>query len=210
MVEVQEHSAEQKIKEAAEALFAELGMKGTTIRKVAERADVNIALVNYYFRSKEKLFQSIFEEKFKTYMDIGLGILTDRSRDLWIRLEDYINEMVSNMKKDEHLPIFIMSETHYDPDLILGMRSFSKEEMQIKAERIQDMLDSEYQKGNIRKVFALDFELTMSSMLVFPFLTKNIVKHSGRLDDEFGSFDEYLDHVKGTVLFAMKQFLKTE
>jgi len=44
-------------------LFAEKGFEGTSIRDLAARADVNVAMVNYYFGSKEKLFESIVEER---------------------------------------------------------------------------------------------------------------------------------------------------
>ena len=53
---------EAKIKKAAIELFEKFGSKGTTVRKVAEKAGVNLALMNYYFRSKEKLFASVFQE----------------------------------------------------------------------------------------------------------------------------------------------------
>ena len=44
-------------------LFAEKGFEGTSIRDLAARAGVNVAMVNYYFGSKEKLFESMVEEK---------------------------------------------------------------------------------------------------------------------------------------------------
>jgi len=49
-----------RILDAAEALFAERGAAGTSVREVAERAEVNPALVHYYFGSKESLHQSVF------------------------------------------------------------------------------------------------------------------------------------------------------
>ena len=48
-------------------LFAEKGFEGTSIRDLAARADVNIAMVNYYFGSKDKLFEAIVEQK-SSYM----------------------------------------------------------------------------------------------------------------------------------------------
>src|SRR5450432_660108 len=44
-------------------LFAEKGFEGTSIRDLAARADVNVAMINYYFGSKEKLFESMVEER---------------------------------------------------------------------------------------------------------------------------------------------------
>ncbi|UXP33446.1 TetR/AcrR family transcriptional regulator [Reichenbachiella agarivorans] len=205
-----EDTTESKIKEAAESLFAKYGLKGTTIRKVAEKAGVNIALVNYYFRSKEKLFLSVFEEKLKIYTEMGIGILTDRKRDIWSRIRDYVDEMINAMMKESNLPIFIMSETHFNPNLITQIKSFSKEEMRLKSQKIQTVLDEELEKGNIRKVDAIDFECTLTSMMIFPFLTKNILKHTGRLDEDFNGFDGFLEHNKSNVIFAITNFLKKD
>jgi AcrR family transcriptional regulator len=49
--------------ETATDLFARKGYEGTSIREIAERASVNLAMVNYYFGSKEKLFENIVEYK---------------------------------------------------------------------------------------------------------------------------------------------------
>jgi AcrR family transcriptional regulator len=49
--------------ETAMDLFAGKGYEGTSIREIAERASVNLAMVNYYFGSKEKLFENIVEYK---------------------------------------------------------------------------------------------------------------------------------------------------
>ncbi len=53
----------EHIMEVAVALFAEKGFEGTSIRDLAHQADVNIAMINYYFGSKEKLFVSLLENK---------------------------------------------------------------------------------------------------------------------------------------------------
>jgi AcrR family transcriptional regulator len=53
----------QQIIEAAIELFAQKGFEGTSIRDLAAKADVNVAMVNYYFGSKEKLFEALVEVK---------------------------------------------------------------------------------------------------------------------------------------------------
>ena len=56
-----EYSEKQlQIIEAAEKLFAAKGFNGTSVRDIAETADVNLAMISYYFGSKEKLFEAMF------------------------------------------------------------------------------------------------------------------------------------------------------
>ena len=50
-----------QIMEAAEALFADNGFNGTSVRDIADKAGVNLAMISYYFGSKEKLLEAIFE-----------------------------------------------------------------------------------------------------------------------------------------------------
>jgi AcrR family transcriptional regulator len=52
-----------RIMEAAEELFAETGFNGTSVRDIAEKAQVNLAMISYYFGSKDKLLEALFEHR---------------------------------------------------------------------------------------------------------------------------------------------------
>src|SRR5512138_657276 len=54
---------QMQIMEAAEKLFSEKGFDGTSVRDIAEEAGVNLAMISYYFGSKEKLMQAIFRHR---------------------------------------------------------------------------------------------------------------------------------------------------
>jgi AcrR family transcriptional regulator len=64
-----ELSTEEKIKDAARRIFTKKGFLATTIRDIATEADINVASVNYYFRSKENLFAFIMDETIKKLFD---------------------------------------------------------------------------------------------------------------------------------------------
>jgi len=80
-------------------LFADKGFEGTSIRDLAKAAEVNVAMVNYYFGSKEKLVEAIIEEK-SSYMKDRIEELEsntslndlDRINAL---IEDYVNRILS-------------------------------------------------------------------------------------------------------------------
>ena len=57
---IKDLSTEQKIKNAARKVFTEKGYAATRTRDIAEAAGINLALLNYYFRSKQKLFEEVF------------------------------------------------------------------------------------------------------------------------------------------------------
>ena len=85
--------------DAAEALFAEHGYEGTTTRMLAKEAGVNIAMVSYYFGSKEKLFEALVESRAGVLRD-KLISLTERDIDPWTKIElivdYYVERIISN------------------------------------------------------------------------------------------------------------------
>lgn len=80
--------------EKAEALFAEHGFEGTSIRTLAKEADVNVAMVSYYFGSKEKLFEALVEYR-ASYLRDKLKSLNEQVTDPVRRLEELVKAYVS-------------------------------------------------------------------------------------------------------------------
>ena len=64
-----------KLLDVAEELFAESGFSGTTVRDISAKADINQALINYHFQSKQGLFKAIFERRAKVLVEERLSLL---------------------------------------------------------------------------------------------------------------------------------------
>src|ERR1700712_7216 len=79
---VKNTSTEEKIKEAARRVFTRKGYDATRTRDIAEESGYNLALINYYFRSKEKLFDLIMVEHLQFFIHSIKGILDDRETTL--------------------------------------------------------------------------------------------------------------------------------
>ena len=78
-------------------LFAEKGFEGTSIRDIATKADVNVAMINYYFGSKEKLFESMLEQKAAYTRGALEEIVTDKSLSEIEKLDRIIDNYVSKL-----------------------------------------------------------------------------------------------------------------
>ena len=52
----------------AEKLFAEKGFSGTSIRDISQEADINVSMISYYFGSKEKLIEALFEVRAEDFI----------------------------------------------------------------------------------------------------------------------------------------------
>lgn len=89
----------EHIMQVAMELFAEKGFEGTSIRDLAHRADVNIAMINYYFGSKEKLFEMLLENKARFMRDKVESIQNDKTisefEKINLIIEGYVNRFLS-------------------------------------------------------------------------------------------------------------------
>jgi AcrR family transcriptional regulator len=93
-------STEEKIKEAAKKVFTQKGYFATRTRDIAEEAGLNLALLNYYFRSKEKLFEIVMLEKVQKFFGVLLPVLNNPATTLEEKIESipdkYIDLILEN------------------------------------------------------------------------------------------------------------------
>jgi len=93
-------STEQKIIRAADKLFTQKGYAATKTREIAEEAGTNLALLNYYFGSKENLYKKVVKEKFSILLDALRPILSDEQISLKEKIslitKNYTNLLLEN------------------------------------------------------------------------------------------------------------------
>lgn len=110
-------SAEERIKLAARAVFVAKVYDGTTSRDIAEAAGLNVALTNYYFRSKEKLFKLIFEEMHQAHFAAMREHLNQEGLTLPQHVEQLIEAEYASMQQSPGVPQFLVHEMHRNPNL---------------------------------------------------------------------------------------------
>src|SRR6187402_1350284 len=91
-IQAADHSTEEKIKVAARKVFLKKGFSAARTRDIAEEAGINLALLNYYFRSKKKLFDEVMQEKIRTLIETIIPILNNPTSSL----EEKIKLLVTN------------------------------------------------------------------------------------------------------------------
>ena len=89
-----DESAADRILKAASHLFTEKGFSAITTRDIANQAGTNSALVNYYFRSKEKLFELIMKENFSRFVEGISGILNDEQTTIWQKIDLLVEKYI--------------------------------------------------------------------------------------------------------------------
>ncbi len=91
-----------QILQVAEKLFAHHGFEGTSIREISREAGVNIAMVSYYFGSKEKLMEAIFHYRVNTAWFGVQEILGDTSRDAWEKMKILFGSFIEKINEKKY------------------------------------------------------------------------------------------------------------
>ena len=159
-------TTEEKIIEAAGKVFSQKGYAATRNRDIAEEAGLNMALLNYYFRSKEKLFEIVMVENSRKFFSVILPIVNDFDSTFMEKIELLTDNYIDLLIESPELPLFIFNEIKVDPDSFKG--------------RVQvDMLfNGSHFISQIRAVIPevepLQFVISLFGMILFPFVSKPI------------------------------------
>ena len=102
-------NTEQSILKAAEKEFLKKGFSGSKTTEIAKEAGVTHAMLHYYFRTKENLFNKVFEEKAKQLADTFLSRV-DESLPFLEKIKCFIEAHFDLLTANPELPLFIYRE----------------------------------------------------------------------------------------------------
>ncbi len=186
-------NTEQKIFDAATELFVEKGVDRTSVRDIASKAGINLALMNYYFRSKENLFDAIFTNLVQKNTKDLIQIL-DSDLALPEKIRKYVSAYIDILIDNPLLVSFFMAILHRSREKITEMEVVSN---LYGREIFTQQIIEEGKKGNIRKTDPSHFFVDMISMITFPFAIKPLIKHKNELSEE--EFNAFIEERKTTI-----------
>lgn len=165
-----DQNMELKILESAEKLFLEQGFLKTTTGQIAQLAGCNQALVHYYYRTKEQLFERVYEQKIQLLFSNFIAEVETCDS-----FEESITRMVRMhfrfLKENPMLPSFLLNECLNNP---LERMSALKAKLSVLIptvkRRLEETLNREIAAGNIRPISVLDLLFSIISLNVMPFL----------------------------------------
>jgi AcrR family transcriptional regulator len=195
---------ESVILEAARQVFSEKGLSGARMQEIADRAGINKALLHYYFRSKEKLFERIFVEAFSEFWP---GIETEMlgGAELETVLKLFINTYIDLLIEKPFLPIFILNELHHNPDRVEQLLRDSG----MQPQKVVGFLDDELSNLGVKHITARELLVNILSLCVFPFLGKPIINRMFWENSEV-AYQLFLEDRKQSVYRFIMNALKNE
>jgi AcrR family transcriptional regulator len=183
-----ETSTEEKIKNAARTVFHKKGFAAARTRDIAEEAGINLALLNYYFRSKEKLFNIVMLETFQSFFASVSEVFNNPDSGFEEKIEQFASGYIDLLFSEPEIPLFIMSEIRNNPEELIWNTD-------IKHAVFQSVFAQQYkilvQEGKIKEPNFIHFMMNLMGLIVFPFVAAPLLKSiSGLTDEQFNTVIE--------------------
>lgn len=195
-----EAGTEQIVRNAARKVFTQKGFDGARMQDIADEAGINKSLLHYYFRSKDKLFETIFKEALGTLLPPVVSILVS-DLPLFKKISHFTDQYIDILLRNPDIAGFVFHELKMNPHRLLGTLSLTGIDLSV----ISHQLQQEAKAGKIRAVETAHFIANLISMCVFPFIARPVFMGLLAMGEE--DFDHFIEERKKIVSETMIQSL---
>ncbi len=202
MSESKDKSTENTILEAAERIFQTKGMDGARMQEIADEAGINKALLHYYFRSKQLLFEAVFKKAFSMLAPQLNKILNDDSS-IEKKIKNFSLNYITFISEHPYLPNFIIQELNKNPDFF---SSFKDRADFPRLNKFKNQVQEAIERGIIRPITAEQLFINIISLNAFPFIGASLIKGITNIDDPTYDLliEERKTHVADFIIDAIK------
>jgi TetR/AcrR family transcriptional regulator len=182
---------EERIFEAATLVFEEKGMDGSRMQDIANKAGINKALLHYYFRTKDRLFDAVFQ-KVAGRMIMKFAPVFEKDFTLEEKIRFFFRQHITFMQENPRLPAFVLNEINRNPARIKKLLK------NVDFKKFWSMLEEQHKEELIK--YNITFEsvpqimTTIAAISVFPFAARGILE--GIFENLGVDFDKYIEERK--------------
>jgi len=198
-----EVNTEQKILNAAKDVFQKKGMTGARMQEIADHAGINKALLHYYYRTKEKLFEKVFENAFSLFIPkVKEMLIADKP--VLKKIDFFVDNYIELLQKHPYIPGFIINELNRNPHILIDI---IEKNTLVKQDHLVDDLEKQIEKdvkaNKIRTIDARSLLINILALCVFPVVARPVL--TGVLfDNDSEAYELFMDQRKDLV----KEFIK--
>ncbi len=195
-------NTELHILNAAKKVFQTKGMDGARMQEIANEAGLNKAMLHYYYRSKQLLFEAVFKNAFSLLAPQLNAILNDDSS-IEEKIRNFSHNYITFISKHPYIPNFVIQEINRNPDFILKMKGtigFPN------LKTFKKQVDNDVKNGLIQSISAEQLFINIISLNVFPFIGSPLIKSIGNIDDSHFKelIEERKTHVANFIINSIK------
>ena len=177
MASQQNDNTEQQILDAAHDVFIEKGMQAAKMQDIADKAGIKRTVVNYYFRTKEKLYKKVARAIIQKALPMMMGVLNS-DKPLEEKITAFVRNYINMAQLNPFMPGYIVNEVNrMGPEFIEEMFD-KKPDISIFIAHLEREMDA----GNIVRTNPHQIMLHMISMCLFPFVGKKMFMLMSGLD----------------------------
>ena len=198
-MKLKDSKTEEVILNAAKVVFMEFGLYGARMQQIADRAGINKALLHYYFRNKEKLFDRVFENALSRYFQ-NMEVLLDESLPIIDRVYSYADRFIDFLSEYPQMAMFLIKEVSLNQALFEEKVNRHKNQ---HASLIR-VLNEGIAKGYIQPLNTMLFFVNLVSLCTYPFVARpifNVVATknneqwgSGQIQDLRNSIHDFIEN----------------
>jgi AcrR family transcriptional regulator len=189
-----DENTEEKILDAAQAVFQEKGYSGARMQEIADEARINKGLLHYYFKSKDRLFDKVLDLAFgKVARTMGNSLNSELPLDEKIRL--FVHSYITIASHNSFMIRFVINELHRNPEKFVGKMLARQDRPDFEA--FSQQVEDEIAAGRIRPIDPHQLFINMLAMCVFPFLARPMIQ--GILSKDNPAFKEMIEDRKTAV-----------
>lgn len=196
---------EQQILAAARKVFIEKGLDGARMQEIADEAGINKALLHYYFRSKEKLFEMIFQEEIGKFLPKMFNLMASPDVNFEDKIRTFVDNYISIFINNPFLAPFILREIHRNPETITSY--FAK--AGINPDHLKFALSMLSQQLNMTFEKTRHFMVNMISLCIFPFAGRPLIERLLFQEDK-SAYNLFLEERKKVVADFIINTLKNK
>ncbi|MGP8215878.1 MAG: TetR/AcrR family transcriptional regulator [Bacteroidia bacterium] len=160
--------AEEKIIAAARHLFTERGYDAVKTRDIAKEAGINLALLNYYFRSKENLFEIIMQDNISQFMEVISEIVNNEDTSMQEKIENLVANYIDMFLLNPDMPLFVISNSRIDNHRMRMREKFM-------GSYFMKQVQKAAKKGKIADINPGHFMMNIVGLTIFPFVARRML-----------------------------------
>ena len=172
------------ILETAERLFLEKGFAMTSTTEIAKEIGCNQALIHYYYRTKDNLFNIIFENKFRQFFQNIFIVENLEQMTFHEKLKHIIETHFDMVRQNPRIPLLIVNEFTRNPEMVATLKEKLKGVVVTLFENLNTDLQIEIAAGRVRQITIIDLIFSVISINISLFLLLPVAAEIMTLDEK--------------------------
>lgn len=195
----------EKILDSAYDVFMQKGVNGTGIKEIADRAEVNKAMLYYYFDSKQHLFTEVFRKAVEQSGLMSLDVMEDEETPLFEKIKIYIDTLTDRLSEEPLVASFVMNELNRHPEVLAEILNETINfDRSVLDRQIQEAAD----RYEIARISSRQLLANISALCLDPIISQRYYSVILDIGDE-QQYKEFLQQRSGIVYDMIISWLTT-